>query len=235
MQPPTDYHLPKDVRDSRPGSAFNPPDGRLPTHPADARAPGMPHPERIGVPPHLYPGDVRFPHPGMYPSGALSLGVGPRMGMDPRMMFPPGSAEHLQYLQHMAFADKQMQNLIAQQHGMQHSPHELPLPDRVGSRPPSRPTSAQPSPGVTPSPTPTALARSVATPSAASWYGTCSSSTRTAKYTRWSSYHGYRPTKHPLPGPSDPLFMLLQVSCSICGYYHLILRFMTKQEGYPYP
>ena len=230
VQPPTDYHLPKDVRDSRPGSAFNPPDGRLPTHPADARAPGMPHPERIGVPPHLYPGDVRFPHPGMYPSGALSLGVGPRMGMDPRMMFPPGSAEHLQYLQHMAFADKQMQNLIAQQHGMQHSPHELPLPDRVGSRPPSRPTSAQPSPGVTPSPHPQH------SPGALQPHQPHPGMVPAPPAQGRPSIPGgpvIMGTGHeaPLPGPSDPLFMLLQVSCSICGSYHLILRFMTNRKG----
>ena len=230
VQPPTDYHLPKDVRDSRPGSAFNPPDGRLPTHPADARAPGMPHPERIGVPPHLYPGDVRFPHPGIYPSGALSLGVGPRMGMDPRMMFPPGSAEHLQYLQQMAFADKQMQNLIAQQHGMQHSPHELPLPDRVGSRPPSRPTSAQPSPGVTPSPHPQH------SPGALQPHQPHPGMVPAPPAQGRPSIPGgpvIMGTGHeaPLPGPSDPLFMLLQVSCSICGYYHLILRFMTNRKG----
>ena len=230
VQPPTDYHLPKDIRDSRPGSAFNPPDGRLPTHPADARAPGMPHPERIGVPPHLYPGDVRFPHPGMYPSGALSLGVGPRMGMDPRMMYPPGSAEHLQYLQHMAFADKQMQNLIAQQHGMQHSPHELPLPDRVGSRPPSRPTSAQPSPGVTPSPHPQH------SPGALQPHQPHPGMVPAPPAQGRPSIPGgpvIMGTGHeaPLPGPSDPLFMLLQVSCSICGCYHLILRFMTNRKG----
>ena len=217
VQPPTDYHLPKDVRDSRPGSAFNPPDGRLPTHPADARAPGMPHPERMGVPPHMYPGDVRFPHPSMYPSGALGLGVGPRMGMDPRMMFPPGSAEHLQYMQHLAFADKQMQNLIAQQHGMQHSPHELPMPERVGSRPPSRPTSAQPSPGVTPSPhpqhSPGALQPHQPHPGMVPAPPAQGRPSIPAGPVLMGTGH-----EAPLPGPSDPLFMLLQVSwCSFCG------------------
>ena len=212
VQPPADYHIPtKDVRDGRPGSAFNPPDGRIPGHATDVRAPGMPHTERIGVPPHMYPGDVRFPHPSMYPSSALSMGVSPRMGMDPRVMFPPGSAEHLQYLQHMTYADKQMQNLIAQQRGMQHSPHELPIPERVGSQPPSRPTSAQPSPGVPPSPhqqhSPGALQPHQPHPGMVPAPPTQGRPSIPGGPIIMGTGH-----EAPLPGPSDPLFMLLQVS-----------------------
>ncbi len=213
VQPPTEFHLPpKDGRDGRPGSAFNPLDGRLPP---DVRAPGMPHPERMGVPPHLFSGDVRFPHPGLFPSGAL-----PRMGMDPRMIFPPGPAEHLTYLQHMAFADKQMQNLIAQQHGVPHSPHEIPM-SGVGSRPPSRPTSAQPSPGVTPSPHPQQHSPGAMQPH----------QPHPGMVPAGPPAQG-RPsipagpvmgTGHeaPLPGPSDPLFMLLQV----CKHYQHSFHF----------
>ncbi len=215
--PPSEFHLPpkdvREVRDGRPGSAFNPPDGRLPAHPADARTPGLPHPERMGVPPHLFPGEVRFPHPGLYPSGALSMGVPPRIGMDPRMLFTPGSAEHLTYLQHMAYADKQMQNLIAQQHGMQHSPHELPLPDR--SRPPSRPTSAQPSPGVTPSPhpqhSPGAIQPHQPHP------GMVPAPPPQGRPSIPSGPIMGTGHEAPLPGPSDPLFMLLQVSVRFCS------------------
>ena len=215
VQPPSDYHLPpKEVREGRPSSAFNPPDGRLPAHPTDARAPGVPHPERMGVPPHLYP-DVRFPHPSVYPSGALGMSVPPRMGMDPRMMFPPGSAEHLNYLQHIAYADKQMQNLIAQQHGMQHSPHELPMTDRVVSRPPSRPASAQPSPVVTPSPHPQHSPGPIQPHQPHPGMVPAPPAQGRPSIPGPGGSIVQAGHEAPLPGPSDPLFMLLQVS-SVC-------------------
>ncbi len=217
-QLPADYPMPpKEARDGRPGSAFNPPDGRLPVpgHPADVRAPGLPHPERMGVPPHMFPGDVRFPHPAMPPyasAAALRMGV-PGIGMDPRMMFPPGSAEHQIYLQQLAFADKQMQNLIAQQHGMQHSPHELPgLPgERVGSRPPSRPTSAQPSPGVTPSPHSQHSPGALPGPHAGLVPAPVPPAAIGGRPSIPGPPHIMGPG-HEAPGSSDPLFVLLQVS-----------------------
>ncbi len=144
-------------------SAFSQPDQRMPLP-----DPRLAHPDHPQLPPHIYQGDIRFHHPGMgYPPG--SIGLVPRMGIDPRMMFPP--SQHAEFLAHTAAAQGAPPHVIAgmlQQHQQAQqavflAQHQgAALDQLVQDRPPSRttrPPSAQPSPAApsprgTPTPNP---------------------------------------------------------------------------------
>ena len=130
------------------------PDLPKPSHP-DVR-PTLPPPgePRPGLPQQFYPPDLHLQAGLPFPPGALPLGM-PRMGLDPRMMFP--GAQHAEFLAHqglgpmlpgMVAPQPPPQALLsAQGTATEHHANDGNRPS--SARPPSRhptPPSAQPSP-----------------------------------------------------------------------------------------
>lgn len=113
----------------------------MPPH-GDVRPPGMPgHGE---IRPGMYPGDVRFPPPGMYPTGGMPLGIA-RMGLPGRMfqqhpdMFPQGPLP-LPGLLHT-----QIPMGMPMEHMTDRPPSARP-PSNQSSQPSPRPAPSTPSP-----------------------------------------------------------------------------------------
>ena len=120
-----------------PSSAFTPPDPRM--NPAEPRP---------AIPQQFYHGEFRMQPPGLpYPQGSLSMGVPPRVPMDPRMMFTaaPPHPEFVNPQQgaHMmpGMVPQHSQHYLLHQQGAQ--VERRPPTDRppsASARPPSRST-----------------------------------------------------------------------------------------------